>query len=280
MLVEYRCKEARMNGSRLYEDFVKTLNIKRGTVLWLSSDAVRIASSWKEQGGRLDLSILLDVIQDAVGPTGTILIPTFCFDFSNKQYYDYRNTKGITGALGNVALRRNDYVRTTHPMHSFAVWGNDQDLLCSMINKNSFGADSPFEYCLRTNAVQIMLGVDYNQAFTFVHFVEAICKVPYRFLKTFEGVYINRYGASELRTYEYPARKAEIQTTEQFNRIGAILEERGIAKISKFHSLINREIKLSDSFDVIRDDILRNACHNIYDFDVPRDVLFNNYIRS
>ena len=111
-----------------YMSFVEQLNIKQGDKIMLSSELIKLVLLYKKSGIKFDGSILLDTFQEAVGVDGTILIPTFSFDFNNKGIYDVVNTKGTTGVLGNIALQRGDFVRTQHPMHSFAVWGKDKDL--------------------------------------------------------------------------------------------------------------------------------------------------------
>lgn len=68
-------------------------------------------------------------------------------------------------------------------MHSFEVWGKDQDYLVTLDNRNSFGSDSPFAYCISHHVKQIILGTDYVHAMTFVHYAEVSCNVPYRFAK-------------------------------------------------------------------------------------------------
>lgn len=162
-------------------------------------------------------------------------------------------------------------------MHSFAVWGKDQEKLCVMENKHSFGPDSPFAYCKENNVTQIMLGTDYVHAMTFVHYAETTCTVPYRFPKSFTGIYVTSDGREEERTYDYAARRLDVGTTEQFNRIGAILEERGAAQMKDYCGFISRIVHLGDSYDLICEDILHNQCRNIYDFEVSRENLFEGY---
>ena len=193
-----------------YSEFVSRLGIEEGDNLWLSSELIGIALKVRNTGKKFDSNLLIDEIQKALGEKGTLLIPTFSFEFCNDGYYDIAKSKCTTGALGNVALQRADFKRTRHPMHSFAVWGRDKELLVGMNNVHSFGVDSPFEYCMRKKVKQILLGTDYVHAMTFVHYVEVVCGVPYRFRKSFEGTYVDENGIAEKRRFDYAARKLEI----------------------------------------------------------------------
>lgn len=257
-----------------YEKIVSQFNLQKGDSIWLSSELIKLALILKKKQIKFDGNELISAFQNSVGEEGTILIPTFSFDFSNKKYYDILHTKGTTGALGNLALHRDDFKRTKHPMHSFMVWGKDKRLLTSMDNKNSFGLDSPFGYCIGNHVKQVILGTDYVHAVTFIHYAEATCNVPYRFAKSFTGEYVTENGETEIRTYDYVARKLEIQPEEAFNRIGNILETEGISKKIDIYGLESYLVDLAKSYPIICKDIIENKCRNIYDFNIPREEIF------
>ena len=265
----------------MYDKIASLFGLSEGDRVYLSSDITKLAFFFrKELNERFDPVKLLEAFQKAVGEEGTLALPVFSFDFSNNSFYDYRRTKGTTGTLGNTAMLKCGYVRTSHPMHSFAVWGADVEELAGMENIHSFGPDSPFEYFRRNNVKQIMLGTDYEHAMTFVHYVETACNVPYRFAKTFTGIYVGPDGKESERSFEYAARRLDVGTVERFNRIGEILEEKGISrKISsgEIPDYLSHITMLGDSYPVIEDDILNNLCRNIYDFSVPREELFEGY---
>ena len=257
-----------------YRDIVAAMNVKEGERIWLSSDIIAYALSFRKEKKKFDQNALLDAFIEALGPEGTLLIPTFNFDFSNHGYYDYVKSKGTTGALGNTALARGDFARTTHPLHSFAVWGKDKEYLVSMNNNNSFGTDSPFSYCIQRHVRQIILGTDYVHALTFMHYAEATCAVPYRYMKTFVGEYTDADGVTETRSYVYPVRKLEIRPEECSNLIGEVFEQRGIAYQVDIEGISNISLDLAESYPVLCDDILHNQCRNIYNFNVPREEIF------
>ena len=257
-----------------YEKIVSQFNLQKGDSIWLSSELIKLVLILKKKQIKFDGNELISAFQNSVGEEGTILIPTFSFDFSNKKYYDILHTKGTTGALGNLALHRDDFKRTKHPMHSFMVWGKDKRLLTSMDNKNSFGLDSPFGYCIGNHVKQVILGTDYVHAVTFIHYAEATCNVPYRFAKSFTGEYVTENGETEIRTYDYVARKLEIQPEEAFNRMGNILETEGISKKIDIYGLESYLVDLAKSYPIICKDIIENKCRNIYDFNIPREEIF------
>lgn len=258
----------------IYKTILDSFKVKEGDRIWLSSELARITIQLRRENIEFTTEGLIDAFQERLGNTGTLIIPNFSFEFSNHGFYDIRNTRGVTGALGNIAMHRNDFKRTHHPMHSFEIWGQDQQLLTDLRNLHSFGVDSPFAYCLSHHVKQLILGTDYVHAMTFVHYAETVCNVPYRFAKNFSGIYVNSEGKKEHYTCEYAARKLEIKPVERFNRIGKILEDRGISKKVDILGTESYVIDLAMSFPVICQDITENNCRNIYDFNVDRESIF------
>lgn len=257
-----------------YKKIVLQLGLKSGDCVYLSSDVMKLAFYSSIHGEIFDLNKLINSFQKVITLKGTLMIPTFNFDFSNHGVYDYSNTPSATGALGNAALKRDDFLRTLHPMHSFAVWGKDQKLLCSMNNCNSFGEDSPFGYMHCKNVTQIMIGADYQKCMTFVHYVEKKANVPYRFNKKFTGDYTDADGNTDKRTYEYPARYLELGSVEKFNRIGVILEQKKISSKYFLNDIPIYKVLLGDSYDTIYTDAVYNKCKNLYDFNCNRDDIW------
>ena len=259
-----------------YIDIVSQFKLNKGDRIWLSSDIIGFAMEFRKGPGkkRLDQNALIDAFIDAVGPEGTILIPTFNFDFSNHGHYDYLKSKGTTGALGNTALARDDFKRTKHPLHSFAVWGADKDFLCAMDNNNSFGTDSPFGYCIQRHVKQIILGTDYRHALTFMHYAESVCNAPYRYMKTFHGTYVTEDGVEEIRDYVYPVRQLEIHPEECSNLFGALMEERGLSVKTTVAGIDSYIFDLAEIFVPLCEDIIHNQARNIYEFDVDRETIF------
>ncbi len=260
-----------------YRNIPSYIGLKKGDRVYLSSDITILGYLCKKQGEDFSMDTLIDVFLACIEDEGTLIIPTFNFEFSNEGTYNYYSSPSTTGALGNCALKRKDFRRTQHPMHSFAVAGREQNILCSMENLNSFGKDSPFEYMRENNVIQVMLGTDYQRSMTFVHYVENMCNVPYRFYKEFTGQYVNEYGIETTVTYQYPARYLEYNSVEKFNRMGKILKSNGVSIEYVINDLVNiNKVKLGDSYSYIENDIKNNMCRNIYDFSIPREDIWNN----
>jgi len=214
--------------------------------------------------GKLDLNIFIDSLINKIGKNGTLLFPTFNWGFCSGETFDYNKTVSNTGALTNTALKRDDFTRTKHPIYSFAVWGKDKEKLYNMNNKSSFGEDSPFAYLHRNKAKMLTIGLCYQNSFTFVHYVEEMEKVGYRFMKDFTSKYIDKFGNESIRTYSMNVRDLDKGVVTKINPIGDEMESRGTSTHKSINNVDFYLIDLNKSYDVIRGDIINNNAKKLF----------------
>lgn len=210
------------------EEYIKLRDIpsqwglKKGDRVFISSDITALGEACLEHGDRFKPNDLLDAVIEAVGPEGTILLPTYNWDFCHGGTFDYNKTKGKTGSLGNLALKRPDFKRTQHPIYSFAVWGKEQEYLCGLQNKSSFEEDSPFGYMNRCKVTNILINVPFEHSFTYVHYVEQMMEnkleIHYRYHKDFTSLYRDKDGNEEMRTYSMFVRYLDLEPISSESR--------------------------------------------------------------
>lgn len=234
-------------------------NLSEGDVVLLSSDIKQLAFICLENEGDFDIDIFLDEVLEVIGKEGTLLLPVYNWEFCHGIPFNYKKTKGMTGSLGNLALKRTDCKRTQHALYSFAVIGKDKDYLCSLENITSFGADSPFAYFHRNNAKNVMIDVDYTHCFTYVHYVEeGLGLNSYRFQKSFTSEYINSDGYTELKTYSMLVRNLALYQKTDFEPLGDILEQNGVSCVYVINGIKYRVVDMAQSTSFIEEDILHN----------------------
>lgn len=196
-----------LNYAKIYEG----LGIEKGSVVDVASDLASIMLYCKKKGLHFDADHLIDSLKETVTEEGTVLIRTFTWDFCKGKGFDIGRSVSRVGALGNVALRRTDFVRTAHPIYSWMVWGKHSDELVRLNNTSSFGEGTVFEKLYKFNAIQLSLGNIDGDSCTQVHHSEAVCKVPYRYDKPFTGEYTDAEGNTELRRYSMHVRPFNIR---------------------------------------------------------------------
>lgn len=261
------CEETCKEYVRLRE-IAGRLGICKGDALLISSDMKGLLFQCLEHGDETDLNIFLESLMDTVGSEGTILIPTFNWDFCKGIAFDYCRTPCRTGSLGKIALKRTDYVRTRHPIYSFAVWGRDAAKLYAMENKDSFGQDSPFAYLKEVRAKNLFIDVSYQNSFTFAHYAEEWeGNVPYRYVKDFTAGYIDEHGKEEERTYSMFVRDLDRNVYVTIDPMEKqFLEAKAVQRY-----LINGVdfglLDLEKAYELMKNDILYNRSRNLCTYD-------------
>lgn len=178
-------------------------------------DCVFIHSSLKTIGKYEDdinpdlLGMITNTIFDLVGPKGLIAVPTFNFNFAKGDDFDVDNSpaEGM-GIFSEFIRKSNDSKRTTHPMHSISILGENCDYIANLEGDTEFSEGSAFDYLLKKNCKILFLGNSFTE--TFFHIAEEKAKVPYRFWKTFRGNLIKNSIKKKIEI-QYHARNLEMK---------------------------------------------------------------------
>jgi len=118
--------------------FLNKLKIREGDKIVITSDILKLLIKSRAKKIKFDPNEFIDIIKKKIGKQGTLLIPTFNWDFFKGKIFYSNKTLSQSGALGNIALRRKDFSRTFNPVYSFAVTGKDKKKLCSQRHINCF----------------------------------------------------------------------------------------------------------------------------------------------
>lgn len=180
------------------------IEIKKKDFIFLVSDITKLMFYFKKKNINFDINCFLDTILEAIGIDGTLVLPTYNWDFCKGVDFNYKKTQSVTGVLGKVALKRDDFIRTTNPIYSFAVAGKEKNNLYNLKHSSCFGEDSPFSYFHKKNVKYLSIGVDYKfLGFTPVHYVEEKVGVSYRYFKDFKGRYVDENGEEKNVIYKF-----------------------------------------------------------------------------
>ncbi len=238
--------------------------LQSGDVVLLSSDVSRLSFSCLENDEVFDANLFLDEIFSIIGEEGTLLLPTYNWDFCHDVTFDYYKTPCKTGSLGKVALKRKDFIRTKHPIYSFAVKGKYKELLFNMDNTASFGADSPFSFLEMIKAKNVIIDVSLTHCFTFVHYQEEREGVnTYRYLKDFTAGYRDEKGEESIRTYSMLVRHLTDYYSLDLEPLENIFTSKGVEKVFEINNITYRVVDLFKSSPIILDDIRNNQSRNI-----------------
>lgn len=246
------------------KQYAKHMGINTGDVVFISSDSRIMIYEAIENNKSYDLNEFIDGLIECVGEEGTIIFPTYNWDFCKGKTFDYKKTPSKTGTIGSYALKRDDFKRTKHPIYSFAVYGRYQKELCNMSNIDSFGVDSPFDFFRRHNVKNYIIDVSLQHCFTYVHYVEQQSGVvKYRFIKNFTANYIDEEGNEDTRTYSMFVRHLDMDVEVTIDPIEEDLKKKSIEQEIQINSSVIKEIHMGDAYDIIMNDIIENKSRKL-----------------
>ncbi len=241
--------------------------IGKGDCVYVVSDMLELAKAYREQGIRLDLNNLIDGIQQIVGKEGTLLFPTFNWDFCKGVGFDSHSTPVRTGALSKTALARKDFDRTAHPLYSFAVWGMHREELLANTSVDSFGPGTIFESLYKWKGKILSIGLPALQGASYIHHVEQMVGVPYRYQKEFTADYMNEAGVYERRTYRMYVRDLAMDPRhiDGFRPLEEQMRNQGKLRTEFYRNTVPCHVmQIMDLDEAVRKDILENDSRNMY----------------
>jgi len=230
---------------------LRAVGVERGDLVLMHSDASAVIKMLGSSDWGRTLDLLGTACLDAVGPEGTVVVPTFNWAFCKGQPYDARRTPSVLGLFSNYLRLRPDAVRSPHPIFSFAAIGPQATSLFSGISKSSFGEDSVFDRLRRRDAKLVFLNTSFYVC-TFVHHVEQMAQVPYRYLKHFTGT-VSFGGPSYEDTFDFYVRDEKLVVNSYPTRLGERMREQGALRAAPLGS---GEVLGTTCQDVYRDAML------------------------
>jgi len=204
---------------------------------------------------RADVDGVLGVLLNGLGSDRTLVMPTFNYDFCRGRAYSHHHTVSQVGVLTERFRMLPGVVRSPHPIYSFAALGPKAQVVCRHEGPTVWGAGTPFEAFLETDALYMMLGVTWERACTQFHRAEELVGVPYRYWKEFKGEADFGQGLRSYRTRMY-VRKLEPKNRIDFSPIVRRMEQKGLATVRRLTRGTIRIARARDT-DQIAQDVVR-----------------------
>jgi aminoglycoside 3-N-acetyltransferase len=196
-----RMKLERIDGGfsqdTLLED-LKTIGIREGDDVLVHSSLSKIGYI---QGGA---NTLIKAILRAIGPSGTLLMPSFPAEGRNKDYletkpeFSIRDTPSAMGLISETFRTMPGVLRSLHPTDAVCAYGPKASWYVSghFGQPTPYTAESPFGRLADAGGKILMIGTSLNGACTSLHVVEDAINFPYPVYdaKTFDTVLIDEFG--------------------------------------------------------------------------------------
>jgi len=201
---------------------------------------------------------VVDAFLDVVGPRGTLVVPTFTFAHEAEEdpIIDPRHDPSEMGVITEAARLRPQALRSIAYRHSFAAIGRRAGVITEVDPALSpFDLRSCFGVMLALNTQVVLLGMTY-QTSTSHHFAEWVCEVPYRHtiplnvrVRRSDGTIV-RQPMTDYQPKPSPDGSYYGSRHPDFNRLGRMLEERGLVGMTAIGNAAVRRFAMRDLVDL------------------------------
>lgn len=213
-------------------------------------DTLLVHSAYKSFGGvEGGPQTVIDALLDVLGDNGTLIMPTFNFDFCQGKPWDVRTTPSHMGVITNMVREHPDALRVFHPIYSFAILGKNAAYLTKDRYKSSFEEISLFGKLRKLGGKMMIIGLSYTNSMTFFHHVEEMEGVDYRYMKEFTGLVTDENGNTYQDTFTMLVRDLEMGVETEVDPMGTLMEKAGIVTIRKIGE---STVKLMGADDVYK----------------------------
>lgn len=199
---------------------LSVLGVKEG-------DAVLVHSSMKALGTKLTPEEVIDTLQEALGETGTLLMPALTYEnvSGSHRVFDSKETPPCVGLLPTTFWKMPGVERSLHPTHSVCARGALAHRLTvgHVMDSTAVGPHSPFMQLAVVGGKLLFIG-DILESCTFMHGIEDIVQPPWiRYSDRMISYTVDG------REHLYPE-SDDFGWGQEFQRIGDILEEPDILR--------------------------------------------------
>lgn len=227
-------------------------------------DTLLVHSSYKSfgpvDGGP---QTVIRALEAALGESGTLIMPTFNFDFNKGQPWDVRTTPSRMGVLTELVRQDPRAKRVFHPFYSFAVMGKHADMLGSLRYKSAYERNSVFGKLRDLDGKIMVIGLSYTNSMTFFHHIEQMEGVDYRFLKQFTGEVTDENGNTYTETFEMLVRDIDKGVITEVDPMGFMMEEKGVIKVRKIGEADVKLMKANEVYEFTAREMRRDP-HLLY----------------
>lgn len=187
-----------------------------------------------------------------------LIVPTYTYSFCNNEDYDIAGSKTSMGAFNEHIRKFQGRYRTDDPILSVSVPESLKDIYISVSNE-SLGEGCALDILHNMKDVKFLfLGAEMAECFTYVHYVEKMMKVPYRFDMTFEGNVIYPDGCIKKKTQIINTQCVGVKLPSKYVYFEEEMNDKGYLKKKRVGDRYIGCISEQDAYREIREHISKD----------------------
>ena len=180
-----------MNFNSFLNNYFSSAGLKKDDKILLHSNVKNLYMSLKKLKYRFEMDDILNCLIDFLGNKGTLILPSFNFNFCKGELYSCLHTKSQMGILSEAARIKAGKNKTWHPVYSFSIFGNIPKTELEKKNYSALGKESIFNWLTNNDGKIGIIDLSDQRSMTYYHHVEELMNADWRFQKEFFGKYEN-----------------------------------------------------------------------------------------
>ena len=222
--------------SNFMNDYLIKGGLKKGDKILLHSNLTFLLKILLRQKIIFNIKNIAESILDFLGPTGTLILPTFNFEFCKGSSFSFLDTKSQMGILSETLRSSYKKNRTWHPVYSFTIHGNVPQNELLKKNYSAYGKDSIFNWLVNNDGKIAIIDLSDQHSMTFYHHVEEAMNVDWRFFKNFSGIYEDFHRKKSMVDATIFVRKIDDGIVTDVNNMERLLWSKNLYKGHKLNS--------------------------------------------
>lgn len=186
---------------------------------------------------------------------GTVIVPSFTYSATQDEIFDVMLSTSKVGLFSEKFRLMPQAKRSKHPIFSVSCIGKESSRYINARLDSCFGKDTIFDLMFQDNVKIITLGCEFERGATFLHYVEELLGVPYRYLKIFHASVIDE-GICEDFDVSYFVRNLEVNAKLNLAPLEIEALRLNKLKVKSFGRVKARSISARDFF-VVAEKLLR-----------------------
>ncbi len=165
----------------------KAAGVTKGKVVLVKTD-LRYLGPYEKRARDEILQAHFNALADLVDlGVGTIVVQTSSTYLCNTNIpYDPINTPSERGVLTEFIRKQKGAVRSYHPFMSHTAIGAHAETICNNVSRHCYGLETPKARMLELDAMYLSIGHEPRFTASYVHHMEMLMGVPYRYTKEFK----------------------------------------------------------------------------------------------
>jgi len=254
-----------MNIKNDISKILMELGARKGDTLYLTIDMSKVplpeikvelnTKSYKDRQDRW-CQYVYEQILSIIGHDGTLILHSFSYGYIHGKEFDVDKTDSEVGPFTNYVRLLPEATRSLHPVFSLTGIGKNAKKILLNCGKSGFGPLSPFYRLSKFDAIFVGLGTTIGESMTYIHHLEQMYGVSYRFNQCFSHT-VTCKGHRIVGPWLVNLRYLGVKIEPDLKKAEVEIIKSGVANVIKGNS-VHQSVRVSSVDGIINNMLSKN----------------------